>query len=121
MVGQGGGGSIINITSQLAEVARPERAAYVASKGGARSLTHAMAVDLAAHGIRVNAIAPGWVITERQRTHWVTDEALSAHVAKQCIREVMKPEDLVGPCLFLASDASLMLTAQTLIVDGGYL
>ena len=54
-----GGGSIINVTSQLAEVARPERAAYVASKGGARSLTHAMAVDLAAHGIRVNAIAPG--------------------------------------------------------------
>src|SRR5271169_1785460 len=54
-----GGGSIINVTSQLAEVARPERAAYVASKGGARSLTQAMAVDLAAHGIRVNAIAPG--------------------------------------------------------------
>jgi NAD(P)-dependent dehydrogenase (short-subunit alcohol dehydrogenase family) len=54
-----GGGSIINVTSQLAEVARPERAAYVASKGGARSLTHAMAVDLAPHGIRVNAIAPG--------------------------------------------------------------
>src|ERR1700676_1065930 len=54
-----GGGSIINVTSQLAEVARPERAAYVASKGGARSLTHAMAVDLASYGIRVNAIAPG--------------------------------------------------------------
>src|SRR3984957_17463063 len=58
MVKQGGGGSIINVTSQLAEVARPERSAYVASKGGARSLTHAMAIDLAAHGIRVNAIAP---------------------------------------------------------------
>jgi 3-oxoacyl-[acyl-carrier protein] reductase len=53
-----GGGSIINVTWQLAEVARPERAAYVASKGGARSLTQAMVVDLAAHGIRVNAIAP---------------------------------------------------------------
>jgi NAD(P)-dependent dehydrogenase (short-subunit alcohol dehydrogenase family) len=59
MVKQGGGGSIINVTSQLAEVARPDRAAYIASKGGTRSLTHAMAVDLAAHNIRVNAIAPG--------------------------------------------------------------
>jgi glucose 1-dehydrogenase len=58
MARQGGGGSIINVTSQLAEVARPQRAADVASKGGARSLTQAMAVDLAAHGIRVNAIAP---------------------------------------------------------------
>src|SRR5205807_5989052 len=63
MVRQGNGGSIINVTSQLAEVARPERAAYVASKGGSRSLTHAMAVDLAAHDIRVNAIAPGPTLT----------------------------------------------------------
>jgi len=58
-----GGGSIINVTSQLAEVARPERAAYVPSKGGARSLTHAMAVDLATHGSGVNAIAPGPTLT----------------------------------------------------------
>ena len=80
-----------------------------------------MASDFGSRGIRVNSIAPGWVITGRQRELWVTEETLSAHVAKQCIREVMKPEDIVGPCLFLASDASLMLTAQTLIVDGGYL
>jgi hypothetical protein len=58
-----GGGSIVNVVSQLAEVARPERATYVASKRGARSLTQAMAVDLAAHGIRVNAIAPGPTLT----------------------------------------------------------
>jgi NAD(P)-dependent dehydrogenase (short-subunit alcohol dehydrogenase family) len=58
-----GGGSIINVTSQLADVARPERAAYVASKGGAPSLTQAIALDLAAHGIRVNAIAPGPTLT----------------------------------------------------------
>jgi len=63
MVHQGQGGSIINVTSQLAEVARPERAAYVASKGGGRSLTQAMALDLAPRGIRVNAIAPGPTLT----------------------------------------------------------
>ena len=59
MIRQGGGGSIINATSQLAEVARPERDAYVAPKGGGRSLTHAKALDLASHAIRVIAIAPG--------------------------------------------------------------
>jgi NAD(P)-dependent dehydrogenase (short-subunit alcohol dehydrogenase family) len=51
----------------------------------------------------------------------VSDAALSAHIARQCIKEVMAPEDIVGTCLFLASDASRMLTAQMLIVDGGYL
>jgi len=78
MVKQGpngaGGGSIINVTSQLAEVARPERAAYIASKGGGRSLTHAMAVDLASHGIRVNAIAPGPTLTGLTRASY-TDPA----------------------------------------------
>ena len=51
----------------------------------------------------------------------MTEEALATHVGRQCIREVMKPSDMVGPCLFLASDASRMLTAQTIIVDGGFL
>ena len=78
MVRQGGGGSIINVTSQLAEVARPERAAYVASKGGGRSLTHAMAVDLAAHGIRVNAIAPGPTLTGLTRASYADPETRRA-------------------------------------------
>jgi NAD(P)-dependent dehydrogenase (short-subunit alcohol dehydrogenase family) len=51
----------------------------------------------------------------------VTQEALAAHVEKQCIKEIMRPEDMIGPVLFLASDASRMLTAQTMIVDGGYM
>ncbi len=78
MVRQGGGGGIINVTSQLAEVARPERAAYVASKGGGRSLTHAMAVDLAVHGIRVNAIAPGPTLTGLTRAAYADPEARRA-------------------------------------------
>ena len=99
-----GGGSIINVTSQLAEVARPERAAYVASKGGGRSLTHAMAVDLAAHGIRVNAIAPGPTLTGLTRASYTDPEARRATEALIPLGRLGQPDDLVGAVLFLASD-----------------
>jgi NAD(P)-dependent dehydrogenase (short-subunit alcohol dehydrogenase family) len=64
-------------------------------------------------------VAPGWVITERQQALWVTPETLRGHIDRQCLKEAMQPHDMVGPCLFLASDAAAMLTAQTIIVDGG--
>src|SRR5207248_9971457 len=112
MVKQGGGGSIINVTSQLAEVARPERAAYVASKGGARSLTHAMAVDLAPHGIRVNAIAPGPTLTGLTRASYTDPEARRATEALIPLGRLGQPEDLVGAVLFLASDESRWVTGS---------
>jgi len=121
MVRQGDGGSIINITSQLAEVARPERAAYVASKGGARSLTHAMAVDLAAHGIRVNAIAPGPTLTGLTRASYTDPEARRTTEALIPLGRLGQPDDLVGAVLFLASDESRWVTGSTVTVDGGYL
>jgi glucose 1-dehydrogenase len=121
MVKQGGGGSIINVTSQLAEVARPERAAYVASKGGARSLTHAMAVDLAPRGIRVNAIAPGPTLTGLTRANYNDPEARRATEAMIPLGRLGRPDDLVGAVLFLASDESAWVTGSTVTVDGGYL
>jgi NAD(P)-dependent dehydrogenase (short-subunit alcohol dehydrogenase family) len=121
MVKRGGGGSIINVTSQLAEVARPERAAYVASKGGARSLTHAMAIDLAAHGIRVNAIAPGPTLTGLTRANYTDPEARRATEAMIPLGRLGQPDDLVGAVLFLASDESRWVTGSTVTVDGGYL
>src|SRR5438874_5076297 len=121
MVKQGGGGSIINVTSQLAEVARPERAAYVASKGGARSLTPAMAVDLAAHGIRVNAIAPGPTLTGLTRASYTDPEARRATEAMIPLGRLGQPDDLVGAVLFLASDELRWVTGSTVTVDGGYL
>src|SRR5205814_265501 len=99
MVKQGGGGSIINVTSQLAEVARPDRAAYVASKGGTRSLTHAMAVDLAAHHIRVNAIAPGPTLTGLTRSSYPDEAAKRATEALIPLGRIGLPEDLVGAVL----------------------
>ena len=116
-----GGGSIINFTSTSYLINHPDMPSYTAAKAGIVGLTKGLAGLLGKDRIRVNAIAPGWVITERQRELWVTDEALSAHVAKQCLKDVMLPDDMVGPVLFLASDASRMLTAQTLVVDGGFL
>jgi NAD(P)-dependent dehydrogenase (short-subunit alcohol dehydrogenase family) len=120
MVKQGGGGSIINVTSQLAEVARPERAAYVASKGGGRSLTHAMAVDLAAHNIRVNAIAPGPTLTGLTRASYTDPEARRATEALIPLGRLGQPDDLVGAVLFLAADESRWVTGSTVTVDGGY-
>jgi glucose 1-dehydrogenase len=121
MVKQGGGGSIINVTSQLAEVARPERAAYVASEGGARSLTHAMAVDLAGHGIRVNAIALGPTLTGLTRATYTDPEARRATETMIPLGRLGQPDDLVGAVLFLASDESRWVTGSTVTVDGGYL
>lgn len=116
-----GKGSIINFTSTSFLINHPDMPSYTAAKAGIIGLTKGLAGRLGRHGIRVNAVAPGWVITERQQKLWVTEESLAAHVAKQCIHETMRPDDMVGICLFLASDGSRMLTAQTIIVDGGHL
>jgi len=116
-----GKGSIINFTSTSFMINLGNMPSYTAAKAGIIGLTKGLAGALGPHGVRVNAVAPGWVVTERQQALWVTEEALSAHDARQCIREVMVPQDIVGPCLFLASDVSRMLTAQTMIVDGGFL
>jgi NAD(P)-dependent dehydrogenase (short-subunit alcohol dehydrogenase family) len=70
-------------------------------------------------GIRVNAIAPGWVMTERQKELWVTEEGLAKMLERQCLKRAIEPDDMIGPCLFLASSASAMITAQVLIADGG--
>lgn len=94
---------------------------YTAAKAGIIGLTKGLAGRLGPEKIRVNAIAPGWVITDRQRELWVTEDGLKSHIDKQVLKEEIQPGDMVGPCLFLASDAARMLTAQTLIVDGGYL
>ena len=109
------------MTSQLAEVARPERAAYVASKGGGRSLTHAMAVDLASRGIRVNAIAPGPTLTGLTRATYTDPQARRATEALIPLGRLGQPDDLVGAVLFLASDESRWVTGSTVTVDGGYL
>jgi NAD(P)-dependent dehydrogenase (short-subunit alcohol dehydrogenase family) len=118
---EAGRGSIVNFTSTSFMLNIGDMPAYTAAKAGIIGLTKGLAGRYGKDNIRVNAIAPGWVITERQQDLWVTEEKLNAHIERQAIPEKMLPDDMVGPCLFLASDASAMLTAQTLIVDGGLL
>ena len=116
-----GGGSIINFSSISFMMADKGYAAYITANAGIVGLTRTLAREFGPDRIRVNAVAPGWVLTERQKEQWVTPEGLAAHLARQCIPDPIQPEDLAGTVLFLASGASKMMTSQTLILDGGYI
>ena len=93
--------------------------AYVTSKAGITGLTRSLARELGVDGIRVNTLIPGWVLTERQLRLWANDKDLASHMEKQCIKEHLVPNDLLDSTLFLASDASRMMTGQALVIDGG--
>lgn len=117
-----GGGSIINITSLGAHVAIVNSAAYCASKGGVAQLTKTLGVEWAARGVRVNAISPGVFETPLlQQCIDKEPEYGNRMLAKIPKGKFGKPEELVGPAIFLASDASSNVTAHILAVDGGYL
>ena len=114
-----GGGAIVNFTSTSYMLNIGSMPAYTAAKAGIVGLTKGLAGRLGPEGIRVNAIAPGWVMTERQKNLWVTEDGLADMIDRQCLKRPIEPVDMVGPCLFLASQASAMITAQVLIADGG--
>ena len=114
-----GGGKIINITSEAAGFPAPRMTAYCVSKAGVSMLTRCMALELAAHGIRVNALAPGLTRTDINRKDLEDEEFLQMRLARIPLGRVMNPEDLVGAAVFLASDDSKMATGTTLQVDGG--
>ncbi len=116
---QAGGGSIINYSSISYMMGNAGYSAYVAAKSGITGLTRGLARELGPDNIRVNALMPGWVLTERQRKEWVTEDTLNAHLERQCLPVEIQPEDMVGPTLFLASAASSVITGQALVVDGG--
>lgn len=114
-----GGGSIVNFTSISYMMAAAGYPVYIAANSGINGLTRTLAREFGADRIRVNALAPGWVLTERQKDLWVTPESLEAHIDRQCLKDPMEPADIVGGCLFLASGASRMMTGQALVIDGG--
>ncbi|MEJ8561351.1 SDR family oxidoreductase [Yoonia sp. GPGPB17] len=112
-------GSIINYSSITYMMGSAGMAPYVSANAGIMGITRALAREWGPKGIRVNAIAPGWVLTEKQETMWATPEAKAAFLQKQCLQEFMQPQDMVGGTLFLASSASAMMTGQTMAIDAG--
>lgn len=114
-------GVIITLSSVNAEVARPESAAYAATKGGVRQLTKAMAIALAPCGIRVNAIGPGTVVTGLTRHLLKNRRWREAVEARTPLQRVAEPREIAEVAVFLASDASSYMTGSTVYVDGGRL
>lgn len=114
-----GGGSVINLSSISYLMGNAGYPAYVASKAGITGLTRALARELGPDKIRVNALLPGWVLTERQKALWVTPEGLAGHLERQCLKDTLAEEDITHAILFLASKASRMMTGQAMVVDGG--
>ncbi|HZG58236.1 glucose 1-dehydrogenase [Paenibacillus sp.] len=115
-------GAIVNIASTRALMSEPHTEAYAASKGGILALTHALAVSLGPHGIRVNAVSPGWIETrDWQYSARASEPSHSERDRLQHpVGRVGRPEDIAEACLFLTSDAaSGFLTGQNLVVDGG--
>ena len=115
-----GGGAIVVTSSQLSEVARPGMGHYAAAKGGVRQLVKGMAVDLAPHGIRVNAIAPGPTLTPGNRALFERPEVAEANLRTIPLGRVADPEEMVGAVVYLASDEASFTTGATIFVDGGY-
>jgi D-xylose 1-dehydrogenase len=115
-----GYGSIINMSSLAWMFGTPDLQAYSAAKAAVVGLTNSLARQIGKHRIRVNAIAPGLVLTEKQRRLWFTDDAkLAAVVSRQSLPDVIQPEDIARLALFLAADDSRMVTKQTWSVNGG--
>jgi len=116
---EAGGGAIVNFSSISYMMGNAGYPLYTAANAGITGLTRSLAREFGPDHIRVNALAPGWVMTQKQRDMWVTPEALAAHLARQCLARALEPADIVAPALFLASKASAMMTGQLIAVDGG--
>lgn len=116
-----GGGSIVNVSSLAARYGLPNGLHYATSKAAVIGLTRSLARELGRYWIRVNAIAPSLVATEGTREMFGDMDGRFAQAVRQqqALRESLKPEDVVGAALYLASDASRFVTGQTLMVDGG--
>src|SRR5437899_4735848 len=117
-------GSIINMSSCIAEIGLARRVSYAASKGAVLAMTKSMQVDLAQHGIRVNAVLPGTILTpfvERylKESYKDPEEGYAAIRKRQLTSDLGRPEDVASAALYLASDESRFVMASGLVIDGG--
>ena len=115
-----GKGSIVNFGSISWMILTGNLTAYTASKAAAHGMSRSLARDLGPHGIRVNTLVPGWIMTERQLTHWVGDAENALIDAQQALKGRLYPADIARMAMFLAADDSQMISAQDFVVDGGW-
>ena len=120
MIAEGVAGSLIHIGSQMGHVGGPNRSLYCASKWALEGMSKAFALDLAAHGIRSNTIAPTFIETPMTKPFFEDQTFKASVLAKIKLGRIGRVEDLMGPVLYLASDASSLVTGTSLIVDGGW-
>lgn len=113
-------GSIVNLGSCSWIIGQGGMAAYTASKSAVLGLTRSLARDFGEHGVRVNALAPGWIMTERQLELWVTPETEKSIYENQCLKRRLVPDDIARVVLFLCSEDASAITNQHYIVDGGW-
>lgn len=115
-----GGGSIINFGSTSWMIGNGGMAIYTAAKSAVLGLTRSIARDYGPDNIRCNALAPGWIMTERQLKLWVTPEGEETLMRQQCLKRKLQPDEIARFTLFLASDESSAATAQQFVADGGW-
>jgi NAD(P)-dependent dehydrogenase (short-subunit alcohol dehydrogenase family) len=115
-----GSGSIINVSSISWHTKSGGYPAYATTKAAVVGLTRGLARDLGAHGIRVNTVTPGWVMTQRQVDLWVDDAAELEIKKSQCLPAKLMPDHIASMILFLAADDGAMCTSQEFIVDAGW-
>ena len=113
-------GAIINFGSTSWMVGQGNMAVYTASKSAVIGLTRSLARDFGSYNIRVNAIAPGWIMTERQIEKWMTPEGEEELMRRQCLKRKLVPDELARFTVFLASDEASACTNQHYVVDGGW-
>ncbi len=115
-----GGGSIINFGSVSWMIGQGGMPAYTACKSAVLGLTRSLARDYGADNIRVNAIAPGWIMTQRQKELWLTPEGEQELMQRQCLKRGLQPDEIARVTLFLASEEASACTNQHYVVDGGW-
>jgi NAD(P)-dependent dehydrogenase (short-subunit alcohol dehydrogenase family) len=115
-----GQGSIVNMSSVSFLLAQGGMPVYLTAKSAVVGLTRALARDLGPHKIRVNAVFPGWIMTDRQQKLWLTPESEAEMMKGQCIPQKLYPPDIARMVLWLAADDSALVTAQNFVVDAGW-
>jgi meso-butanediol dehydrogenase/(S,S)-butanediol dehydrogenase/diacetyl reductase len=114
------GGAVVNVASQAALVSLPSQGAYTASKGAVAALTRSLAIDWAEHGVRVNAVAPGFTVTPMTASFFENETFVRAATRRIPIGRLLEPHEIAGAIVFLASPLASAITGVVLPVDGGW-